>query len=400
MTDELLVSGRDTIQIFADIQNKSHTVPSKAISDGLKIAGATIAVFGAGELLAAALASPGGYQTFVTKDGSITALAGAVLALAGEVIGDVGGWLGLSEPDCDGPVFAPKQPVLVNAGQFMGRFPGPIPLNTPLGLLLWSDDSQSNGDGCGHSPSATIRVNLVLTRAPIKAPSFNSFGPPTHFKPIASGIRADRLIGITWSDHSFIEGSRVLVTAKPADSFHRTVGSSGLKDFQLLQKRNPQLLELVGHPPSARSAVSGMSPSVTFNVQESSGSISTNAVQISGASSAIPMQVNAFSGNRFPSNSAVSGISRQAIPIKTKVAAASDNSTVHRTKVPYSLMAVKGATSFADSFLLPNNVTLQIYGAYDAQERFVGSRLRYLRMDSAGNIVTDAMLEPAQHTPR
>jgi hypothetical protein len=45
-------------------------------------------------------------------------------------------------------------------------------------------------------------------------------------------------------------------------------------------------------------------------------------------------------------------------------------------------------------------VTLQVYGAYDAQERFAGSRLRYLRMDGNGNVVSDAMLEPAQHVPR
>lgn len=403
MTDELLVGDNDTIQIFADIQNKSHTDPSKAISDGLKIAGATITVLGAGELLQGELAA-GTWAQSLKEEGGVVALAGAVLALGGEVIGDVGGWLGLSEPDCDGPVFAPKQPVLVKVGQFMGRFQGPIPLNTPLGLTLWFDDSQSNGEGCGHAPSATIRVNLVLTRPPFQVPTLTqSFGPPTHYKPIASGMKAERLIGTTWGDRDFIEGSHVLVTAKPVVSFHR---SAGMQYFQLLKKQDPHVLELVGHPATSRSAVSGISaPSpISFDVQElAASSPSQNAIQLAGASSpAIPMQVSAFSGNKFPSNSAVAGSlhGAVAVPIKSKVSAAAVGSTVHRSKVPYDLVPLKGSTSFADSFVLPNNVTLQVYGAYDAQERFAGSRLRYLRMDGNGNVVSDAMLEPAQHVPR
>jgi hypothetical protein len=405
MTDELLVGDGDTIQIFADIQNKSHTDPSKAISDGLKIAGATITVLGAGDVLAGALAG-GSLQKLLEKEGGITTLAGAVLALSGEVIGDMGGWLGLSEPDCDGPVFAPKQPVLVNVGQFMRRFPGNIPLNAPLGLMLWSDDSQLNGDGCGHPPSATIRVNLVLTRPPIKPPEFTqSFGVPTHFKPIASGIKMEKLIGTTWGDRESIEGSRVLVTVKPADSFHRTTSPSGLMNLQALRKQNPQLLELIGHPAASPAAVSGIPTpaSVSFDVQENAASSPKSAIQISGASSpALPMQVSAYSGNQFPYNTAASGGLRGALtsPIKSKVAAAPADSTMQRSKVPYYVIAAKNSLVFADSFMLPSNVVLQVYGAYDAQERFAGTRIRYLRIDSAGKVVTDAMLEPAQRVPR
>jgi hypothetical protein len=131
LTDELLVNDADTIQLFADMENKSHTDPSKAVSDGLKIAGAVVTVLGAGELLQAALAS-GKWQALLNKEGGVVTLCGAVLALAGEVIGDVGDWLGLSDPDCDGAVFAPKSPVLVDVGKFFANFHGPIPLNTPL----------------------------------------------------------------------------------------------------------------------------------------------------------------------------------------------------------------------------------------------------------------------------
>ena len=62
------------------------------------------------------------------------------------------------------------------------------------------------------------------------------------------------------------------------------------------------------------------------------------------------------------------------------------------------ILPIVDETLFADSIVLDNGVTLQLYAAYDAADQFVGLRVRYRRIGGAGFTDTDVMLEPAQHT--
>jgi hypothetical protein len=54
---------------------------------------------------------------------------------------------------------------------------------------------------------------------------------------------------------------------------------------------------------------------------------------------------------------------------------------------------------FADTLALSDGVCLQLYGGFD-DAGFVDDRLRYVRVDASGNVVSDVMLRRGQHSPR
>src|SRR5262249_26857708 len=71
------------------------------------------------------------------------------------------------------------------------------------------------------------------------------------------------------------------------------------------------------------------------------------------------------------------------------------------TAVSHVPPALISRPRFADSIALGDGgVTLQLYQAFDAQNRLVGPRVRYMRLrkDSAFTD-TDVMLQPAQNVP-
>lgn len=414
-TDEILVSDADTIQIYANIQNSSHTDPTVAISTALKIAGGVVALMGGGELLQAALTQTS-WARDLNLEGGIVTLTGAVLALGGEVIGDLSTALGLSDPDCDGAVFAPQNPVLVDVGKFFARFPGPIPLNTPLGIMSWTDDTQQSPSECGHAPSATIRVNLVLTRPPAVPPSFKGIGgPATHFKPIAGGLRTNGLLGM-WADQPTIESSRVTVNVTQAKMAnfssaarveHATSVAARREDRGVLA---PGLAGRAAERTGGRGAISPAltDPPLTLEVgeqvQSAAGKRSFRTTGQSGG--AVPMQASLFAGNRFPSEvapyvGASPAGSLSAASYSAPFVAIRKPARTRKTERGVVVRQITAkAMSFADSVQIPGGVSVQLYGAYDDQERYVGNRLRYMRTNERGEIVTDAMLQGAQHTPR
>jgi hypothetical protein len=54
---------------------------------------------------------------------------------------------------------------------------------------------------------------------------------------------------------------------------------------------------------------------------------------------------------------------------------------------------------FADTIVLPNNVSLQLWGEFE-KNRLVTHRLRYSRTDSKGQVATDVMLGTSQEPPK
>src|SRR4029077_10400208 len=102
-TEEFIVTDDDAINVNCYATNQSHTDPTKAISDGMKIAAAVLATLAAGEALKAGLVAGKGLQDSFNKDAAITAVIAGVVAAMAEFIGDLAEALGLSAPDCDGP---------------------------------------------------------------------------------------------------------------------------------------------------------------------------------------------------------------------------------------------------------------------------------------------------------
>jgi hypothetical protein len=131
-----------------------------------------------------------------------------------------------------------------------------------------------------------------------------------------------------------------------------------------------------------------------------------SALRIAAASTtAVPMQSSPYQGDRFlwRGGGVVIHLASPTVSSPTR------NFTPAPMVIPVGPAGAHGETrqigatsvvAFADSLPLSDGVTLQLYGGYDAQERFTGTRLRYLRTDDKGNVVTDVMLQGAQHVPR
>lgn len=118
------------------------------------------------------------------------------------------------------------------------------------------------------------------------------------------------------------------------------------------------------------------------------------------------MQASLFAGNRFPSEvapyvGASPAGSLSAASYSAPFVAIRKPARTRKTERGVVVRQITAkAMSFADSVQIPGGVSVQLYGAYDDQERYVGNRLRYMRTNERGEIVTDAMLQGAQHTPR
>jgi hypothetical protein len=122
----------------------------------------------------------------------------------------------------------------------------------------------------------------------------------------------------------------------------------------------------------------------------------------SNAAFTIPMNTSAFGGNLFPLDmSLIEHLKHHEVHPSGGVAVSHVGSG--GTSIIASHSAVSHLVShprFADSITLDGGVTLQLYHAFDASNRFVGPRLRYRRIGTGGFTDTDVMLQPAQNAPK
>jgi hypothetical protein len=430
-TQEFQVNDDNQIAIMPFITNQTFTPPDQTLSQSLKIVGAVLACIGAGEVLAADTILQGSLAKFVQLDGEVGALIGGIAAGIGEVLGDLGGLLGLDDPNCDGPVFNPAVGAWLNVTDIIDhvksfRQDGQLTFNQALPLAVWTDDTQISQRGCGHNPSTMIRVVVTIIDAtPIPMFQGTSLGKPTHFKPLLS--KPPSMWMGTWIDQPFMQNASIVASVNLSESFKGRVAPKPLheivrravaalpKQNALIEnlRLNSGLRDLIGGSPliaamktNTRMATGEVSATVTEHfigsktVASETGSLTLALLPLTAWDFDKPMY--AFDSSAFiPKHHAV-------VETTDDMPGVASGRPVHSAAVALEMAAATHAggiaaavslgtkPQFADTIIVGDGVALQLFGAYDDQDRFVETRLRYTRVDSAGNLVSDVMLQPPQ----
>jgi hypothetical protein len=424
-TGELVFTEADDIVMTCHMSNGSHSDGAAHFSNLLKIGGAVAAAIGGGIELAEKLKrlKLTSQLEIALEDGTIL---GLLAALAGEFLSDYGVSLGLVEPDCDGPVFdsiTSNQIVKLSGSVFADAIAnGQLRIGQEIALGRLTDASQVGQTHC-QNPSTTIFLSATLTSADPITLFGRAAGPAVRFVP-AVGRIPDVWVN-TWGDHDTIEGSTLQCTIAKSSLAQLASGSSG-DVVQAKLALVPSIADLIGDSPRA----AGKGPTTELpssmlspgsNVAAGNKAIATIAEHVlqvtvveresvtggggtqlsnvtSGAAFSIPMNTSAFRGNTFALS--LAGFQHHPFQFTTNAPAA----VAVAASVAGSGTAVSHVGDqpiFADSVALSGGVTLQLYNAYDANNLFAGTRLRYHRIGSTTAFSdTDVMLQPAQPVPK
>jgi hypothetical protein len=447
---EFIVTDDDSFAIKCYAVNQSHTDPNKALDTGLKIVAAVAGSLAAGEALAAISTFNKATSSFLANEAVASGAVAAIAALADFSITTLASALGLSAPDCDGPVFDPQEEMKFHVGEMVLNIErvneGRLPVGVRMFLGVWTDDTQISQTGCGHNPVTTIRPMITFTQDPMPVQEFSQslVGPPVKVKPFLA--RPVTQWVNTWVDGHFVENSDIVLNISSQPVLHFEVGGGHLPaapatqvaNFPQRLLTNPNLAALLGASPVTVAQGSNSAASdgeLSVEITEKFAGTHRLAIQASSPGLAsVPMAAFPFDKNVlapdpnlaiFHAKDTPSGIGATA----TVSTPASDVKleTTGAQKVHVGLLGsaqITGATAelpatggtghlgagaiggasaapqltpaFSDSVVVGQGVTLQFFGAFDANDRFVAPRLRYLRVDGAGKILVDAMLQPAE----
>ena len=444
---EFIVTDDDSFAIKIYAVNQSHTDPNKALDTGLKIVAAVAGSLAAGEALAAMSTFNKATSSFLANEAIASGAVAAVAGLIDFSITTLASALGLTAPDCDGPVFDPQEEMRFHVGQMVLDIErvnaSRLPVGAPMFLGVWTDDTQISQTGCGHNPVTTIRPMITFTRDPMPVQEFSQslVGPPVKVKPFLAR-QVPQWVN-TWVDNHFVENSAIVVKVSSAPVLHFKGGghflatpSTQIANFPQRLLSNPNLAALLGTSPVTVAQASNSAASDgELSVDMTEKFVGTQRVAVQASTSglaSVPMATFPFDKNLLAQDpnlgtfhaqdtAAVTTVDTQASGVEfittggkevhAGLLSGGPQGTGAKTQVQFTtgvgqhgFGAITGAgvaapqltPAFSDSVVVGQGVTLQFFGAFDANDRFVAPRLRYLRVDGSGKILVDAMLQPAE----
>lgn len=205
-TADFTVTDGDSISVWCRIENKASTGIEKAIVDGANIAAKVLGAIAVGEALVAAIAKwrhKGADTTFFELEAAGAAVVAALLTYADEIILPVLEALGITDPDCDGPVFNPPAMMILPVGDLARKTSrnnaARLGIGIPFPIGLWTDATQTSPKACGHAPETTIRLSGTFTwqKNPIIVPGYKVAALST--QPNGTSLFALATDGHVWS---------------------------------------------------------------------------------------------------------------------------------------------------------------------------------------------------------
>jgi len=424
-TGEIIMHPGQTLVLAISVWNSAHTEENKRRAEALKAASAIVTLIG--------IAIEGAKDLAGAND-LITQQIAQALQKIGQVFSSIGELVGIfgESPNCNGPVFVAT--MTISFEDLLGRcgnphtganFPvtgfGPREDEAPLtGFPQFVDNSL-----CGHNPQARITSYTVVC-----TDVFESFTSATTksltIAPVA-GARADAWNG-SWGEQPFRDNCRLVcdIAATGAATAPPASAKAGSIEHRL--------------------AVEGLAPGLVARSSASTGGTSIPSVglqrmvrhrvdsveHLGGPGGrqlfafgdeglfAATLLAEPFIRDAFPV-SVTSAVTHQPLGVTNPSVSVAPpeifNPNLIGTVSPpggarFSPIAGVGATAiatelfatsrpqFADSLVLSPNVTLQLYGEFDERHRLIRHRVRYLRTDQRGTVVTDAMLRSTVRPPQ
>jgi hypothetical protein len=442
----ITIDDQDEVAVLYTIVNLSYEEPGKAAAEGLKIEGGIFAT-AAGTLatVAAGIApsSPtvvGGFAALVVAIvAGIVGIIGAALALIGEIVGAIGG----GRPNCDGAVLVP--PVLTFTGAQLEEeintgVPNPAGVSQFTANFVNSHLTQPTSDGC-WTPDTDVTWSVLRD-----IHSQQVFGPtPPQPQPVRRMLAASQNPQDwdgTWGDGKFAQESRIVCIINssgsgPTGTSPADRAKSYIAGLQHSLITEPMTGTLLGGPihavrsgglaiaalpprvsavaPDTIAQVAPVSARYAADIVEHLGAVAGPiAVQVSAGNLVeIPMLSDSFTSNIYPAESslthktvAVAPVAQAVVPGKT-VPRAVDTSVSARTGVVGATTGIAATgevshavpLSFAATLVATAQVSRELFGEFDQTGKLLGHRLRYVRIDPSGNILTDVMLAPVQNIP-
>jgi hypothetical protein len=444
------ISDGDLVSVGYSIINTSDHADTGqlTVGDEIKITAAWVGGWTSvtGAVIAATAPATAGATAVV---GVIVAGVGAVVAFLGELLGDLFG----HDAHCNGTVLSDKEDF---SGSQLSQMAGSLQFGDAHTITIKYDNPDSPRE-CGHPPQTLLAWSIINQTVP----AFGSDVPllPTQPPSPMIGSQPQHWVG-SWGENDFLEDSHVNVRVIELPG--NTQASAGPRQTPLEIKGFVSSLrhQIGADPrgfrpplPSQPTAIglgetlSAFAPTSTnatalnhlFSVARQQVFITERdrpgtggvLVQIDGAEGwHVPMFAPPYTRDFFnlPTNSEVAGPSLQSsagtshssielnvTPGVLKGAAASSvigvphgtvaqhqSSTVHSAigQKPAPISSHPVALPFADSLLLSDRITLQLYGEFSASHVLIRRRLRYLRTQANGRVISDVMLRFSQPRPK